>query len=230
MIRTLVVEDDPVILDINSSYVEKVAGFVVVGVARSGGEAIAAAKDQPVDLIMLDFYLPDMSGLDVCRALRAAHTPPVDIIAVTAARDADTVRAVIAHGAVHYLIKPYTRASFREKLQRYAAYRQCLPKGNTSQPEIDQMMNALRVAINAGLPKGLAPDTFGLIVGILRDADRPLTATEIAQATGARMAGRTACRYLDHLHKQGLVVLTSRYGTTGRPKHLYRWAELTDPR
>jgi CheY-like chemotaxis protein len=125
MIRTLVVEDDPVVAEVNSSYLKRVAGFVAVGVARSGAEAIAAAQDQPVDLVLLDFYLPDMSGLDVCRALRAARPPPVDIIAVTAARDVDTVRAAIAHGVVQYLIKPYNFATFREKLQRYA--RDCHP-------------------------------------------------------------------------------------------------------
>jgi response regulator of citrate/malate metabolism len=117
MIRTLVVEDDPVVAEVNSGYLQRVAGFIAVGVARSGREAIAAIEDQPVDLLLLDFYLPDMSGLDVCQALRAARTPPVDIIAVTAARDADTVRAAIAHGVVQYLIKPYSFASFRDKLQ-----------------------------------------------------------------------------------------------------------------
>jgi response regulator of citrate/malate metabolism len=229
MIRTLVVEDDPVVAEVNSSHVKRVAGFVVVSVARSGGEAVATAQNQPVDLVLLDFYLPDMSGLDVCHALRAARPPPVDIIAVTAARDADTVRAAIAHGVVQYLIKPYSFASFREKLQRYAAYHHRLPSGQiTDQPEIDQAMNTLRGSTTAALPKGLSLTTYELVVGVLRDADEPITATEIARTTGlSRVSAR---RYLDHLHHQGLAVLTVRYGTTGRPEHRYQWAELTDPR
>ncbi|MGB6162359.1 MAG: response regulator [Pseudonocardiaceae bacterium] len=229
MIRTLVVEDDPVVAEVNSGYLKRVADFVVVGVARSGGEAIAAAQDQPVDLVLLDFYLPDMSGLDVCRALRAARPPPVDIIAVTAARDADTVRAAIAHGVVQYLIKPYSFASFREKLERYAAFHQRLPSGQiTDQPEIDRVLNTLRGSTTAALPKGLSPTTYELVVGFLRNADQPTTATEIAHATGlSRVSAR---RYLDHLHQQGLAVLTVRYGTTGRPEHQYHWAELPGPR
>lgn len=229
MIRTLVVEDDPVVAEVNSSYLKRVAGFVAVGVARSGGEAVAAVEDQPVDLVLLDFYLPDMSGLDVCHALRAVRTPPVDIIAVTAARDADTVRAAIAHGVVQYLIKPYSFASFREKLQRYAAYHQRLPSGQiTDQPEIDRVLNTLRGSTTAALPKGLSPTTYELVVRVLRNTDQPITATEIAHTTGlSRVSAR---RYLDHLHQQGLAVLTARYGTTGRPEHRYRWAELTGPR
>ena len=228
MIRTLVVEDDPVVAEVNSSYLKRVAGFVTVGVARSGAEAITAAQDQPVDLVLLDFYLPDMSGLDVCHALRAARTAPVDIIAVTAARDVDTVRAAIAHGVVQYLIKPYSFASFREKLQRYAAYHQRLPSGQiTDQPEIDRLLSTLRGSATAALPKGLSPTTYELVVGVLRNADQPITATEIAHTTGlSRVSAR---RYLDHLHHQGLAVLTARYGSTGRPEHRYRWAELTGP-
>lgn len=224
MIRTLVVEDDPVILDVNRNYVQRVVGFVMAGVARSGAEAIAAAHDQPFDLVLLDFYLPDINGLNVCRALRGAHTPLVDIIALTAARDADTVRVAFAYGVVQYLIKPYTFATFREKLQRYAAYRQRLSSGQlTSQPELDQTLNTLRGSVNTALPKDLSPHTYELIVGVLRHAEQPLSATEIADAAG--LARCTARRYLDHLHRQGLVVLTVRYGTTGRPLHLYRWAE-----
>jgi response regulator of citrate/malate metabolism len=231
MIRTLVVEDDPVVLEVNRGYLERVAGFVIVGVARTGREAVAATQAQPVDLVLLDFYLPDMSGLDVCRALRAANTPPIDIIAVTAARDADTVRTAITHGVVQYLIKPYSFASFREKLQRYATYHQRLPTGQiTSQSELDQMMNTLRGSTNVALPKGLAPPTYELIVGVLRTADQPLTATEIAHATGTPLTRCTARRYLDHLHQLGLVTLTPRYGTTGRPEHLYQWTELAHPR
>lgn len=234
MIRTLVVEDDPVVAEVNSSYVRRVGGFVVVGVARNGAEAVAAAHARPLELILLDLDLPDMSGLDVCRALRAVRTPPVDIIPVTATRDGDTVHAAIAHGAVHYLIKPYTFATFREKLQRYATYRQCLPSGRISQSELDQALNLLRSSPNAALPKHLAPHTYKLIVGVLRDADQPLSATEIAElateiADAVGPSRCTARRYLDHLHQQGLVELTVRYGTTGRPEHLYRWTELNSP-
>jgi len=228
MIRTHVVEDDPVVAEVHIGSLQRVAGFVAVGVARSGAEAVAAVEDQPVDLVLLDFYLPDMSGLDVCHALRAARPSPVDIIAVTAARDADTVRAAIAHGVVQYLIKPYSFASFREKLQRYAEYHQRLPSGQiTDQPEIDRVLNTLRGSATAALPKGLSPTTYELVVRVLRNADQPITATEIAHTTGlSRVSAR---RYLDHLHQQGLAVLTARYGTTGRPEHRYRWAELTGP-
>jgi response regulator of citrate/malate metabolism len=221
MIRTLVVEDNPVALDVNINYLQRVPGFVVAGVARNGAKAVAAARDQPLELILLDLGLPDMRELDVFRALRAARTPPIDIIPVTATRDADTVHDAIAYGAVQYLIKPYTFATFQEMLQRYAAYRQGLPSGEIiSQPEVAQAVGKLRGSTNIALPKDLSPQTYERIVGVLRNADQPLSAAEIAGAVGVSRC--TARRYLDHLHQQGLVVLTPRCGTKGRPLHLYQ--------
>ena len=64
-------------------------GFAVVGVAHTAREAMAALRHRAgadVDLVLLDFRLPDLHGLDVCRALRAAGSS-VDVLAVTSARD-----------------------------------------------------------------------------------------------------------------------------------------------
>lgn len=222
MIRTFVVEDDPDVLKVNCGFVQRVAGFVVVGVARSGRQALVAAETQPVDLVLLDIGLPDMPGLDVCRALLAARTPPVDIIAVTAARDVDTVRAVFAH-AVQYLIKPYSFAKFRETLEGYAALHQYLRSSRiVDQTEMDEILGRLRGSANAALPKGLSSSTHKLVIDALRNADQPMTATEIAEIAGvSRVCAR---RYLDHLHHQGLAVRTARYGGPGRPEFHYRWA------
>lgn len=223
MIATLVVEDDPIVAEVNVGYIQRVPGFTVADVARTGAEAIALAASQRTDLVLLDFGLPDMSGIGVCRALHAGRTDPPGIIAVTAARDADTVRAAIAHGVIQYLIKPYSFATFRDKLDRYAAYHQKLPSGQlTDQPEVDRALETLRGSPASFLPKGLSPVTYDLIARTLRDSGEPLSAAEVAVATGvSRVSAR---RYLEHLHQKGLASLTSRYGGTGRPEHRYQWS------
>lgn len=225
MIRTVVVDDEEDARRINRKYVEDVPGFVVTGVARSGREALAVVNNQPVDLVLLDFHLPDMDGLDVCYALRDPRRPLVDIIAVTVANDTGAMRALRAYGVVQYLIKPCRRAHFRKKLQAYARYFDGLLSGQTfSQCECDILFGELHVPPNTALPKGLTPSTYKLIADTLRRADRPLPATEIAQATGTPPLNRcTARHYLAHLHQQGFVALTVRYGTRGRPRHYYRW-------
>ena len=70
-VKVVVVEDDPVAADAHREYVERIAGFTVAGVVHSGGAAVRFCERHQVDLVMLDFYLPDTHGLAVCRALRA---------------------------------------------------------------------------------------------------------------------------------------------------------------
>src|SRR5262245_66009890 len=88
----LVAEDDRDIADLIAHYLHK-AGWQA-HIVTSGRDALVYARDQPVDLVILDLMMPGMSGLEVCRALRAeAGTAEVPIIMVTA-RGAETDRIV----------------------------------------------------------------------------------------------------------------------------------------
>ena len=69
--------------------------------------------------MLLDVYLPDMSGLEVLQRLRARPGRPVDVIAITAARELETVRTAMAGGVLHYLVKPFTAQVLRERLDDY---------------------------------------------------------------------------------------------------------------
>lgn len=222
MIRTLIVEDDPVVAEVNRGYLDRIPGFAVVGSASTGTAALAALERTPTDLVLLDFNLPDITGLDVCRALRAKPGPPVDIIAVTAKRDLETVRAAVAQGVVLYLIKPYSFATFSDKLTGYAGYHQRLTRtGLTDQHGVDRTLAELRPTPALTVPKGLSEATYERVVALVRASAESLSASDVAEHTGlARVSAR---RYLEHLHGQGLVRLVPRYGTPGRPEHRFQW-------
>jgi response regulator of citrate/malate metabolism len=225
MIRTLVVDDDFRVADLHRLYTEQLDGFEVVGLAHTGAEALLLAERQAPDLVLLDIYLPDMSGLDVLRAIRGGNRP-VDVIAITAAQDVATIRSAMQHGSVHYLIKPFTFAVFREKLQSYAEVQARLGSvGQASQAEVDRLYGLLRTGIDEELPKGLSPATRDLVVSALRSAAEPVSASDVARIAG--LSRVTARRYLEHLADGGSVEISMLYGTPGRPEHRYR---LSAPR
>jgi len=70
VIRAAIVDDDFRVAALHRAYTERVPGFSVVGEARTGADALALVERVKPDLVLLDIYLPDMSGLDVLRAFQ----------------------------------------------------------------------------------------------------------------------------------------------------------------
>jgi response regulator of citrate/malate metabolism len=221
VIKVLVVEDEPVAAEAHRVYVERLAGFTVAGVVHSGADALRSCEREPVDLMLLDFYLPDTHGLAVCRSLRAAGTP-VDVIAVTSARDLVEVKAAVSVGVVQYLLKPFTFASLREKLERYAEFRESVGQAGvvTGQADIDRAFATLRTSDQSTLPKGMSTQTLEAITAALAVAVDGLSAGAAATAIGASRV--TARRYLEYLADNGLAQREPRYGQVGRPEVGYR--------
>ena len=221
MIRTLVVDDDFRVAELHCAYVDRVPGFQVVGRAHTGEAALHDVEQLRPDLVLLDIYLPDISGLEVLQRLREDEKTAVDVIAVTAARDVDSLRAAMRGGVVHYLIKPFLFPTFEEKLLSYAAARERMTRiDRADQGDVDRIFGALRTARAEALPKGLSDATLDLIVSALGRSQSGLPAAAVADEAGVSRV--TARRYLDHLCQLGRVELTMRYGGPGRPEHRYR--------
>ncbi|MDI9891087.1 response regulator [Microbacterium sp. IEGM 1404] len=223
MIRVLVVDDDALALELHAAYVERLPGFEVVGQAAGARAALTAIADpaRPIDLVLLDMTMPDGGGLDVARRVRAMGAG-VDIIAVTAVRDAATVRAAVSTGVVQYLIKPFTFAAFRERLEAYRAYAEGLDRaaGEATQSEVDALLGSLRTVAPA-LPKGLSEETLQAVAERVRTASGAVSSTEVGEREG--MSRVTARRYLEHLADVGRVRREPRYGGPGRPEITYAW-------
>ena len=223
MIDVLVVDDDFMVARIHRGYVGKVPGFRVVGEAHTAESALRAVTASRPDLVLLDVYLPDRSGLDVLRDLRASREVAPDVIVITAARDVDTVRAAMHGGVASYLVKPFTFATFADRLQRYAEGRRSLARsGELEQSEVDRAFEQVRRTGPAPLPKGLSATTRALVVEVLQAADGDLSAVQTAERVGiSRVSAR---RYLEHLCESGQATQRPRYGAAGRPEHRYAWA------
>lgn len=219
-IKVLVVEDDPLAADAHALYVSRVPGFAVAGVVHSRNDASQFLKRTAVDLLLLDLYLPDGHGLQLVRSLRSAGHG-ADVIAVTSARDLAVVREGVSLGVVQYVLKPFTFATLRDRLGRYAEFRAAVGEAS-GQEEVDRALAVLRAPQSAALPKGLSVDTLNTVTEALRKADAEgVSAGAVAEAVGASRI--TARRYLEYLVESGRAARAPQYGQVGRPELLYRW-------
>ncbi len=230
-IRVLVVEDEPIAAAAHAAYVGRLDGFTLAGSAPDGQSALRlmtefAAAGRPVELVLLDMNLPDLHGLDIARRMRAAGFL-ADIIAITAVRDLAIVRGAVATGVVQYLIKPFTFATFEDKLSKYRLFRDQLASpataaagAVTSQSDVDQAFASLRTPSELPLPKGLSVGTLGSVQSFLAGRTGAVSASEVMDALG--MSRVTARRYLEYLADAGIASRTARYGAPGRPENEYR--------
>lgn len=220
MIRVLIVDDDFMVARVHTGFVQRTAGFTVAGVAHTGQEALRATVELRPDLVLLDIHLPDLDGIAVLKRL-SEDCPDVDVLAITAAREASTVRQALRGGVVHYLMKPFDYEDLRHRLEHYAAAHHCLTdRITTSQSEIDRIFGTQPTQPNA-TPKGISPETALAVERALRNSDQPLSASECAQLVGiSRVSAR---RYLEHFASTGQAHVTLKYGSAGRPKRRYYW-------
>jgi response regulator of citrate/malate metabolism len=221
VIRVLVVDDDFMVARIHTGFVQRVAGFEVVGARHTGRDALAAVAELEPDLVLLDLYLPDLFGLDVLAQLRA-DGEDCDVMVISAAKEVDAVRRASHQGVVDYLLKPFGFDDLRDRLERYAARRDLLKAAELEgQHDIDRLLGRRTSTATQPLPKGMSVETAQVVERVLRDSEGTLSASECAEQAGlSRVSAR---RYLEHFTTTGQAEVRLRYGTTGRPERRYRW-------
>ena len=113
--RVLIVDDDEASRKTAAALLSP-AGYTLV-FASSGHEALAAVREASPDLVLLDVMLPDGTGLEICRSLQDRR-PRVPVILLTALADPRSTVAGLAAGAHDYIVKPFTAATLKEKLDK----------------------------------------------------------------------------------------------------------------
>lgn len=229
MIRVVLIEDDPMVLEVNKQFVERVPGFEIVGTASDGMDGLEKVRILKPDLVILDIYMPRLNGLDTLRQIRSEHLE-VDAIAITAANDISTIQRMLHHGAVDYIMKPFQFERVRQALQNYQLVRSRMNKCLTlSQEDLDQLLHDKQLTVTEQpgqewtdmMPKGLQEHTMKQVMLFLVQQQKPLSAEEVAEGVG--LARVTARRYLEHLEKKKQVRITIEYGGVGRPVNRYAW-------
>lgn len=223
MFHIAIVEDDPMISMLNRGFAERDSRFQVVKEFSNGREALPWLLSHPVDLVILDVYMPLLTGVELLHALRA-HGSGLNVIMVTAAHDTQTLDELLKLGVVDYLVKPFTTQRFQQALDAFCLQHATLADQDlVSQSDIDRLLHTSPPG--PVIPKGLQASTLAKIRSVLDGAEGGHTCEEVA--VQARLSVVTARRYLNFMLEQGQAKSRTNYDTGGRPSMVYRTAGET---
>lgn len=223
LIQVMIIEDDPMVREINSKFLKRVEGFVLYKAVSNLEDAKKFISAKKPDLILLDVYLPKENGIDFLKWIRAQEID-IDIILITADKSIERVQEAFRYGAVDYLIKPFNFERFKEALLQFKSRYYKFKKNDVveiEQKDLDKLIASSSASQNEeDFAKGLNKYTYRAIWDeIEKNSSEDFTAEELAEKLG--IARVTVRRYLEHMEKENKVDKLVEYGKVGRPQHKY---------
>lgn len=224
MINVIIVEDDYRVAGIHEEFLMKINGVNLVGKALNGKDTLQLMRENTVDLVLLDIYMPDMLGTKLIQDIREIHSK-TDIIMISAATDKRIVEETLRGGVFDYIIKPVKMDRFIQTIEKYKQTKKKLrEKTEIDQDFLDDYFGHADVKSRQvkQTPKGIDPLTLRKIEKLLLKIDDGVTAEEMGYKIGASRT--TARRYLEYLISVGTCTAELEYGIVGRPERRYRMA------
>ncbi len=223
MYKVITVEDDPMVAAINARYLQANDQLRLVGSFANGQDALTYLHNHPVDLAIVDYYMPILNGKDfICRC--RLENVSLDVIMITANNAAQEVAEIMRLGAVDYLVKPFTQERFAHAIQKYLDQKETFQPGlQLSQAEIDKVLipGTSTAAKPSLLDKGLQQQTLDKILEYLESNKQTfLSSEEISREVG--LSRVTVRRYMSYLLETSIIVSQVDYATGGRPSIRYR--------
>ncbi len=222
-LRTLIVEDDVKIAEIQRIFTEKIIGYSVIGIAHTIAEAREILPVLEPDLVLLDIFFPDGNGIDLLWEIRASQKK-TDVILITAAKEVKFFEEGLRGGVFDYILKPLVFTRFAGTLKKYRTHREKLGKINTiSQTEVDDFLHQedKTAPQDEDLPKGIDGITLKKISNIMESVGTEGISAEKA-GTLIGVSRTTSRRYLEYLVSNGVIVADLLYQAVGRPERVYR--------
>ena len=219
MIRIIVVEDDPMVAQLNAAYLGGLEGCQVRGVFSNGLEALEFLEREPVELAIVDVYMPVCGGVELLQRMRGAGIGTA-VIMITAATEMKVVEEALRLGVEDYIIKPFSYDRLGDSVRRFRV-KSDLVQGSdrASQAMVDRLLGNYQK--KKDLPKGLNAKTLEAIRMVMnREPEGDHTCESLSSATG--LSRVTVRHYLNYLIDTGILTSAIDYETGGRPRVLYR--------
>ncbi|MEY8371448.1 response regulator [Aerococcaceae bacterium 50-4] len=226
MYKTLLVEDDPMVVMINQRFVESLDDFQVTASAENLDQAKELLITQPFDLVLIDINLKNESGLDLVKWIRN-QALPVEFIIISAANQAATVETASAYGAVDYLLKPFNAERLHQSLHHFKQRHQVLHnKEHLDQASLDALYGQGNQVIdldNEPLQKGISRKTLQHLMAVIKEFKDPFDVEDLVSKTS--LSHVTIRKYIQYLVEHQILKEESKYGAIGRPTTVY-WLEV----
>ena len=146
MVKILVVDDHPLVIDGISAMLRDVGYIRIAGAAKTAREALEFLKEQEVDVILLDINLPDMDGMQLCETIRAGNKT-VRILGLTSANEAGIITQLLHRGANGYLLKNMEREELIEAVDKVMDGKIFLSKA--ANEKVLQLFQSIPAALNS---------------------------------------------------------------------------------
>ncbi len=224
----MIVEDDPMVAQINKRYLSKIDGFRLAATATSVDEAIGLLNEEEIQLILLDIFMPGKLGLELLAYLRK-NDLETDVIIISAASDLERIKRALRYGIIDYLIKPFEFERFNTALTNYLEQTRFIDKQDSvSQQELDTLLlHRDEPVIAEDLPKGLAKDTLKQVWDAIQKLKKvPFSTDDIVNVVGiSRVSAR---KYLNFLKDIGILEVKVIYGAVGRPVYQHEYNQFKE--
>ena len=224
MTKAMIIEDDPMVAAINKQYLEKSKDMNVVATFQNGRDALDFLQQKQIDLIILDLFLPEMTGLEFLHRIREQNWN-VEVIMVTAANNINSIQEAMHLGILDYLVKPFEYERFHLAIEKYEM-KQRLLHSNVAfdQADIDSLVTLNQEKAPTEPPeyqKGIQEATLRTLLKCLKEANSDsLTCEELAKQTG--LSKVTVRRYMNYLIERDQASSEIDYRTGGRPSIHYK--------
>ncbi|RLL46898.1 response regulator [Oceanobacillus piezotolerans] len=218
MIKVGMVEDDLDVSRFHRLFLDKIDGFQLLFETHTLEEGLNKLQQLKPDLLLLDVYIGSTNGLDLLKQIRAEGLD-LDVILITSANDAVTVKTGNRFGVVDYLIKPFSFKRFQEALYRYRANR--LDTGKVfSQQDVDRLLHKGGQNKVYTLPKGITRVTAFRVIQCLIETNEWLTAAELAEKCS--LSHVSLRKYMRFFEEEKLIETKLIYQVFGRPLQKYK--------
>ncbi|MDF0479845.1 response regulator [Vagococcus sp. PNs007] len=219
--NVVIVEDDPMVLFINQSYLNKINNFKLIGSADNEQAALDLLSQKKVDLILIDAHLIQGNGFNLVKLIRKKGFT-TDIIMITAEKNSNFIEEMFRYGVVDYILKPFNFHRFERSLATFQARKNILHSSSQLTPKELDGLNSYLSAIpeeNLTLEKGLTQPTLNLIKKTIYNIKAPFTINDLNNELD--LSHVSIRKYIKHLEDTGFLISELEYQTAGRPVSFY---------